>query len=143
MVLPIWDAVSIYDGGDVFIEQISKVSKKQRVLFSCHWAQSEIRNGGLRQFFSNSTGVLAPEAVEAFEAIGMSIASNAIYKAMQFFGPHFPRERDVRNNRLEEYEAANEDDCDPFVEFDDLFFDAIEKECGGFEVAANAFANQG
>lgn len=140
---PIWEEVSIYDGGDTFLKQISSVSEKQKALFSAHWAQSEICNGGLYQFFSNSTGVLAPEAVKAFKVLGMPSCSSAISKAMQFFGPEYPRDREKRNEMLDKYENNNEEEWDPFVEFDNVFFDSLEEENGGFEMAADKYANQG
>lgn len=140
---PIWDTVSIYDGGDTFLEQISKVTEKQKVLFSSHWAQSEICNGGLHQFFSNSTGVLAPEAVEAFKVIGMPTCSNVIADAMKFFGKEYLRDRNQRDEKLAEYENQNDEHWDPFCELDNIFFDSIEEENGGFEIAADNYANQG
>lgn len=139
---PIWDSVSIYDGGNKFLEQIAVVSEKQKILFTSHWAQSEICNGGLHQFFSNSTGVLAPEAVQAFVVLGMPKCSSSISKAMQFFGELYPRDRDARDEKLASYEDVNED-WDPFSELDDIFFDAVEEENGGFDLAANAYADKG
>lgn len=41
-------------------------------MFAAHFCQSEICNGGLGQFFGNSTGGLAPEAVEGFREIGQA-----------------------------------------------------------------------
>ena len=144
-VEPIWDTVSIYDGGDQFLEQISRVTEKQKVLFCAHWAQSEICNGGLHQFFYNSTGVLAPEAVVAFQTLGMPACASAIKEAMLFFGEQYPRDRQIRVDRLEAYQNENEDEeeGDPFVEQDDMFWDGLgENEEEGFEIAADNYANK-
>src|SRR5215216_5698235 len=85
--------ISIYDGEEAFSEQFLKVNLKQRHLFASHWCQSEVRNGGFLQFFWNSTGILAPEAVIAFRAIKMPNAATLIERAMMFFGLIYPRDR--------------------------------------------------
>lgn len=137
-VEPIWDLVSIYDGSEVFLDQIGKVSEVERHLFAAHWCQSEVRNGGLHQFFSNDTGVLAPEAVEAFRVIGLESCASAVQKAMDFFGSDYPRERSVREETLDALELESPEDWDPFQAMDDQFYAAIEDRA--FERAADSYA---
>ena len=137
---PAWDAVSIYDGGAVFLEQYQRVTFRQQVLFATHWAMSEICNGGHHQFFSNSTGVLAPEASAGFRILGMQACSAAIESAIAFFGNPFPRDRETRTRKLGEYQGSHSRSWDPFQEQDDNFFDHIHTECGGFEAVATRFA---
>lgn len=142
-VEPIWDSVSIYDGGEVFLREFNKATEKQRVLFATHWAQSEIMNGGLGQFFSNSTGVLAPEAVEGFKKLGMPKCASILSEAMKFFGNDYPRERYVRESALESFYQEFGDDAIPMNEHEDAIITEIEEENGGFWDAANNYANQG
>ena len=137
---PIWDLVSIYDGPEIFLHQVSKVSEVQKHLFAAHWCQSEVRNGGLHQFFSNDTGVLAPEAVEAFRLIGLEQCATALARAMQFFGNTYPRERSTREDMLDDLENRQPDDWDPFVEMDQVFYSAFKNR--NFELAADAFASK-
>ncbi len=118
----------------------SQINKK--VLFSTFWAQSEIGNGGLRQFFRNSTGVLAPEAVQGFRVLGMNQCASKIEEAMMFFVSPYPRHRNIRNRALDRYEAENDPDLNPFVSLDERFFDLIFEESGGFSSVADAFANE-
>ncbi|WP_164468170.1 DMP19 family protein [Caulobacter vibrioides] len=47
----------------MFLAGFSAVPTPSKHLLATHWLQSEVHNGGFSQFFSNSTGVLAPEAV--------------------------------------------------------------------------------
>jgi hypothetical protein len=136
----IWEQISIYDGPEVFLKQYSQVTPKQQILFASHWAQSEIRNGGLHQFFSNSTGVLAPEAVAGYRALKMPECALVIEKAMRFFGPSYPRDSEKRNESLDAYENEHEEEWDPFVEMDDSFFDLIDEEAGGYLAAADSLA---
>jgi hypothetical protein len=141
LVDPIWEKVSIYDGPDVFLEQYAASPEPSRVLFSAHWCQSEVCNGGFDQFFSNSTGVLAPEAAEAFRKIGMPQIAVLIEQAMSLFGSNYPRDRSERDLALYViYMAAADDEDGPFSKLDQSFFDLIETENGGFESAADAYA---
>lgn len=142
-VEPIWDTVSIYDGGEVFLKQFNKATDKQKTLFASHWAQSEIMNGGLGQFFSNPTGVLAPEAVVAFKDIGMPNCADTLIKAMKFFGKHYPRERSIREAVFEEFYEKHGEDSVPLEDLEDIMATEIEDENGGFEEAANKYAKQG
>ena len=119
-VEPVWDAISIYDGGKVFLEQFSNATEKQQVLFAAHWAQSEILNGGLGQFFSNPTGVLAPEAVVAFFKLGMPKCATAIENAMLFFGEPYPREEIIRQNKLEGFLDKFGEDVIPLEEYENI-----------------------
>jgi hypothetical protein len=141
-VEPIWDSVSIYDGGEIFLRGFGEVSEKQRVLFAAHWAQSEIMNGGLGQFFTNDTGVLAPEAVEAFQALGMPKCALLLSEAMTFFGERYPRERLVRQDAFERFHEEFGADGIPLREYEDAMATEIEEENGGFWVAADKYANQ-
>lgn len=136
LVEPIWDSVSIYEGGDTFLRQYGAAPEASRVLYAAHWTQSEVLNGGFGQYFSNSTGVLAPEAVDAFTALGMPRTAAAVAQAMSFFGAPYPRDRERREAALD----AADEDVDPFEDADGVFFDSIEEENGGFEMAADAYA---
>jgi hypothetical protein len=142
LVEPIWDEISIYDGEEVFLQQFEACSFASRTLFAAHWCQSEVCNGGLHQFFGNSTGVLAPEAVTSFRCIGMPMTAAVVSQAMSWFGPTYPRDREVRNENLAKYEREHPEDWDPFEKLDDHFFELIEKENGGFDVAADVYAKR-
>lgn len=111
-------------------------------LYSAHWCQSEVCNGGLHQFFSNSTGILAPEAVIGFAAMGMPKLAVCVQQAMQFFGDSYPRDYDLRNEALEAYSLAHPDEWNPFVADDELFYGLLEIEAGGWEQAADTYAAQ-
>lgn len=139
VIAPVVDSVSIYDGPDVFFYGFSQITAAQKVLLAAHWAQSEIHNGGLHQFFFNSTGVLAPEAADAFRTLGLEKCADIITSAMQFFGQTYPRDRAIRVALLEKYADDHGRDADPFEELDDQIYDELE-ETGAFEEAADRFA---
>lgn len=138
---PYWDEVSIYDGPSVFQRDLARVPQGIASLLSAHWCQSEVCNGGFHQFFYNSTGVLAPEAVTGFRAIGMTTCASLIKEAMAFFGDIYPRERQSRVDVLERYALENPGPKDQFWPLDKRFFEELEKENGGFQSAADRYAS--
>ena len=117
LVRPVWGRISIYDRPEVFLRQYRQVRPEVGHLFAAHWCQSEVRNGGFRQFFGNSTGVLAPEAVEGFRAIGLPECAELLAEAMRYFGVPYPRERVERQTRLSELTG----ECDSFAELNARF----------------------
>ena len=145
LVEPYWNVVSIYDGPEVFLEGVVAMPTASKHLFATHWLQSEVHNGGFSQFFSNSTGVLAPEAVTGFRAIGMPKAAALVEEAMAWLGPIYPRDRDDRNDALDAFEEAHGLDHGPECDVcsaDSRFWDLMAMEAGGFDVAADLFAQQ-
>ncbi len=100
-------------------------------------------NGGLGQFFSNSTGVLAPEAAEAFTIIGMPKCADALFNAMKFFGETYPRDRAVREEYFSKFNEQFDEEKIPLKEYEGIMATEIEDENGCFELAADNYANQG
>ena len=140
LVEPVWDTISIYDGASRFVSDYEAAPEVSRVLFAAHWCQSEICNGGFHQFYWNSTGVLAPEAADAFRKLGMPHTADLISESMSWFPTAFPRDRAVRQDLLDAHASSAPDADDPFDPIDDRFFKLLESEAGGFEAAANAYA---
>jgi Domain of unknown function (DUF4375) len=130
-----WDEINIYDGPEVFLETFGKAPQKAGLLYAAHFSQSEICNGGFDQFFFNSTGVLAPEAVRGFRAIGQNQIADLLENAMSKFGKEYPRDR-VRRQDLR---TALGDRA--FDKLDEEFFGLIHSEAGGFEAAADAYVS--
>jgi hypothetical protein len=138
-VEPVWEAISIYDGGGTFLMQFKQADARVGALFAAHWCQSEVSNGGFHQFFTNPTGVLAPEAVEGFAAIGMPGCAAAVAEAMRFFGAPYPREQADRQNALAVV-GETRADRDPFTVLDVRFFELVDKEADGFAAAADRYS---
>jgi hypothetical protein len=129
------DAISIYDGADVFLEEFAAAAPNSQVAFAAYWLQAEVLNGGLGQFFANDTGMAAPEAVAASRTLGLPLLASKIEEAMRWFGLHYPRGREPRQNALEAYERDHPGQG-PFGHLDKVVADLIYEEAGGLEQAA-------
>src|SRR5712691_6959873 len=80
------DVINIYDGPDAFLKTFAQVRREVGLLYATAFCQFEVCNGGFSQFFGNSTGVLAPEAVEGFIAIGQPQIADIVRRAMAKLG---------------------------------------------------------
>ncbi|HZS02173.1 MAG TPA: DUF4375 domain-containing protein [Chloroflexota bacterium] len=146
---PIWETISIYDGPEVFLQQLQSVDRELGLLFAMHWCTSEVRNGGFHQFFHNPTGVLAPEALDGFKTVGLPKFAALLEQAMSFFGPSYPRDRAERMALLDSYAEKDPTPNEPHLEgwnpfrgLDDQFFQALHSDNGGFERRADDFARR-
>jgi hypothetical protein len=133
-IQPLWDAINIYEGPTAYLATIERCRPELANLFAAHFCQSEVCNGGFRQFFSNSTGVLAPEAIAGFRAIAQPNVAAVVERAMAVFAPSYPRDREVRSV----HPAVLGKDA--FSKLDSEFYGFLNTEAGGFAAAADAYA---
>jgi len=133
LVEPYWEKVNIYDGPDEFVRTFSAVPSTVQTLIAEHWCESEVSNGGLYQLFSNSTGLLAPEAAGAYRVLGVPELANVLDDAMAFFGEEYPRDRGVRDAALPRPEGRPREQWDPFTDLDERFYEAAGYKGGLFE----------
>jgi len=131
--------ISIYDGPEVFLSEYAAADPVHQTIFAACWFQGEVLNGGLSQFFGNSTGVLAPEALQALSTLGMPRLAAKLQEAMDWFGTPYPRERERREAKLEEYSTAHGEGEEPFEALSEEVGDLIYEEGPGLEAAALAY----
>ena len=141
VVEPIWEEVDIYSGAEAFTKSFMAVRREVGLLYAAFWCQSEVCNGGLGQFFGNSTGVLAPEAVEGFRALGQPQIADLLVQAMGLLGQPYERQRTRRKKLLDLLPTDVYDRiARPRGDLNKKFFELIHSESGGFEAAANRYA---
>jgi Domain of unknown function (DUF4375) len=142
LIEPVWLPLnrSWDHGAEQFIKQFHAAPAKTGNLYAAHWCQSEVFNGGLFQFFYNTTGLLAPEASRGFQAIGLQEWSAVLTEAMSFFGASYPRERMVRLDPLLEGKHRNGEEWNPFRELDGRFNDWLGDDFERWEREANRYA---
>jgi hypothetical protein len=133
-------SISIHDGAGKFLRDFAAADVVRGTIFAAYWWQAEVLNGGLSQFFGNSAGVLAPEAVEACRRLGLALLASRLQHAMEWFGSPYPRDRALRQDRLEAFALRQE--ADPFEAMDDEIVKLIYEESGGLEAAASAYVRQ-
>jgi hypothetical protein len=138
LVEPYWEKISIYDGPKLFLKKYAAVPLRSRNLFAAHWCVSEISNGGFNQFFANCTGVLCPEAVKGLRAIGMPKTSAVVAQAMRSFSRPYTRHISKRRAELNRIDT----DRKYFLPMERVFYKLVDTEAGGFEVAADRYANK-
>jgi hypothetical protein len=126
--------IEIYEGPEVFLRTLANVEKSVGLLYAAHFAQSEICNGGFWQLFSNSTGVLCPESMRGFEAIGMWQTSALVQEAAAILGDPYPRDRRIRQEKLKTIDRKT------LNTFSQRFFALIASENGGFDAASKTSA---
>jgi Domain of unknown function (DUF4375) len=129
------DLIDIYKGPEVFLRTFASVDQNIGLLYAAHFVQSEVCNGGFKQFFGNSTGVLAPEAIRGFELIGMTETAQVVRVGTVLLGEPYPRDRAYRKTVLSQ--VSNEE----LRRLDEQFFERLATENGGFESASAAFAS--
>jgi hypothetical protein len=96
-----------------------------------------VRNGGLHQFFSNATGVLALEALAGFRAMGLTEWAAILDEAMRYFGEPYPREQADRHERLAGCCGRRREEWDPFFALDERFSSWLHAEPDRWERAAD------
>jgi len=141
LVEPIWDSVDIYGEPDAFLRQYAAVRPIEAAhLFAAHWCQSEVCNGGFEQFFYNPTGVLAPEALEAFRLIGLREWAECLEEAMRFFGDPYPRDNEARQRALAQAIKAKRSPRATFIAEDTRVYKWNKRYPGDFNRLANGYA---
>ena len=139
LVEPIWLPLNgSWNDTETFVRMFRRVSPEAGHLYAAHWCQSEVCNGGFHQFFSNTTGLLAPEAVEGFRAIGVTEWADLLANAMKHFGTPYPRDRDDRDQFLPIRQRRPREEWDPFCKSDARFY----KSTDDWKDAANTFAGR-
>jgi hypothetical protein len=63
--------------------------------------EGEVLNGGVDQFFTNSSGALAPLVVEAFRNMAMPEYAAAFQEGVDLLGTPYPFNRELRFQRME------------------------------------------
>ena len=83
---PVVGKIDLINGMRPFLETYGKCDPHVGLLCATLYSQAEKCNGGFTQFFANSTGILAPEAVVGCVALGMPDAAHQIELAMEILG---------------------------------------------------------
>lgn len=127
MIEPAYDAVSIYDGPEVLARDLAPLTPGQRALLALHWTDSEVCNGGFDQYFLNSTGIMASEALAGYHLIGAAQTAELMTEVMNRFPGGSPSKD--RNERMRWLESLNGTTrMRLFDDVDDRYYELKESE---------------
>lgn len=120
-----------FDSPEDYDENKQNLSQYQIGLCSAWLCQMEVRNGGFHQFFSNSSGIAAREAVMGFTMIGAANCAQILREAIAMFpNGECPEEAYDRQADL------NEISPEQFRPLEQRFFSQIQNDENFFFLAA-------
>jgi len=92
--------LAVGGGSDAdIVARLSALPIERRTLLAMEFFNTEFSNGGVHQFFLNSSGAVAPEVYEAFLELGLERQA-AIYKrGLDMFGSKYPRDTQMRRDK--------------------------------------------
>jgi hypothetical protein len=92
---------NLWDKTDAEVVQaLASLPTEHRTLLVMDIFNAEFSNGGVHQFFSNSSGTVAPEVYEAFRELGLERQA-AIYKrALDMFPGNYLRDMQKRRDKF-------------------------------------------
>ena len=106
---PVWWTANIYDGEREYDESLKVFSQEQRYLFAIAWHTAEVNNGGLDQFYFNSTGIVWQDALAGYKAIGLEEAAALLEESAARMGGSPSLDRRTRQEQLDTLRPDFED----------------------------------
>lgn len=101
-------------------DQLAKLPEAERNLMVINNFNEEFENGGIHQFFFNSSGDTAPDVYQAMVALGLERQARLMQQAMALFSAPYPTDRTLRASSyigkrdLEGFETELADITDDF-----------------------------
>ncbi len=83
---PVWESTPTYKGEEMYRENLLKFSKPQQYVYAVWWFLSEVNNGGLYQFFANTTGIVWEDALNGLKDIGLIEIHQILKESIDRFG---------------------------------------------------------
>lgn len=104
---------------------VTNLSKGFQAVYTTFWVEAEVNNGGFNQYFWNSSGQFAIEAVEGFGAIGAPKHADLMKRAVAIFIKEMPKmkqyyELDTLDSFSESYDKTD------LNKLDDEFYECDE-----------------
>jgi hypothetical protein len=113
-----------------------------QLLWATSYGKADIDNGGFHQFFSNNTGIMAPEVQECLERMDLHATADVVKNAMLVFGQPFPRARAQRLQFLDRFQGNRREDWNPFHVLDDPFYASFKGRNRSFEERADKWLRE-
>lgn len=104
------DGPSGFGDASTIRKDIEAMPPALRTVYVMAIFSGELFNGGMHQFFSNSSGAFAPYVVQAMRDIGMPQAAATVGQGMAMFPQPYPISTDERRRRAFQHEWNDWDD---------------------------------
>ncbi len=104
--------IDIIDGVVERIESkgFDALTDAEQYYFAIWWLEGETNNGAFDQYFYNSSGELAHEALQGLKQVGAYRMADIFQAAISLFpNAHVPKEREQRNKILETFSTQQEE----------------------------------
>ncbi len=101
VVQRVLDTVDMYRGPEAYRRSQQALTRSQCWLFAVVWYASEVDNGGHRQFYDNSTGIVWRDARDGFEAFELPRFAEVLSASAERMGGAPPLEREPRQDLLD------------------------------------------
>ena len=99
-------------------QKMDKLTDGERIIYLIGDVEGEVNNGGFSQYFFNSSGKYANEAISALKTVGAEYTSSLLEQAMKIYknGP-------TSESRNEPEEDLTEDQEEKLNELDNKFYE--------------------
>lgn len=106
---PVWWTANIYESYSEYEKSLFNFSQEQRFIFAICWYMTEVNNGGHKQFFYNSTGIVWKDVLDAFNKIGADRNVAILKDAINLFAenPSLNRKKRIRQMKNYDNEKSN------------------------------------
>jgi hypothetical protein len=121
----LWKKTEPYD-------DFENLNEAEKTFLYIGMLEAEINNGGFDQYFFNSSGDYANEALEALKKIGAFKTAKIVEEAYRYF-PENPMPKD-NEKRRELLENINEQTSEKWTQLEDKFY-LYEENLGGLVLA--------
>lgn len=130
-----WDVIDRADGHVILYDDrpeevarsMAPLTPGQRALLALKWCVAEVSNGGFDQFFTNSAGVLAQEALDGARRIGAHQTADLLVRAYSIFPDGVPPlNRGEREDFL--HTLSDDERDDHWDDLDSEFYVLMESE---------------
>jgi len=111
-----------------YVQAVSDMSEAMRCALILYTLNDEIQNGGLCQYFVNSTSDMAPYAAEALTAVGASGYAALFTSFCAENGIDLTNLSSFKIDNLDDDEYEAQTECYPFADFDDAYYELYEDQ---------------
>ena len=99
---------------------LEHVPSEEHAILLCVAMDLEVCNGGIKQWFTNTTGLFWEETIDVLDSIGAKEVAAVLRNAASEFPNGRPH--DVLEKRFDQYKSMSESQWDRFVDYDDEYW---------------------